>query len=426
MRSSDTAPEREGRAREWIRDLSEMPARFAGTSGERAAAERIAEWMRGLGARDVSLMPTPGAPRAGIVVGMHAALGGLGCYWGGFFGFLLTALTAWSFRSEYRLRRPILSRLPSADDSVNVVGRIGNPTPARRVVLSAHIDTAQAGWIFRRELADMFAGLAHAARNPDQPPPGPLFLPEALLIAAALIALGSWFGAHGFLFGVAKFVVVFLLVLTSVLTLQWAQSPPTPGANDNASAVAAMLTCGERLARDLPDDVELWMVGTGAEEVGCIGIEGFVNGHVDWSRDRTYFVNFECVGGGSLHYIRSEGLLHKQSFPPMMIDLARRVAAGGAFGAVTPTDLLANTDGHVPAHHDYPSLSMISLESNGVPRNYHRLEDTVDDIDMEMVVRSADFAAAVASAALGDAGGPIDVKNVKKGPRRKRVKKVSA
>jgi hypothetical protein len=409
MSDRDASVEPESRAREWIRELSEMPARFAGTSGERAAAERIAEWMRGLGAREVSLMPTPGAPRAGITVGMHAALGALGCYWGGFFGFLLAALAAWSFRSEYRRRRPILSRLPSAADSINVVGRIGNPAPARRVVLSAHIDTAQAGWMFRREIADLFAGVADWVRSPDEPPPGPLALPEVLLFAAVLIALGSWLGAHGFLFGAAKLVTLTLLAINTVLALQWAQSPPTPGANDNASAVAAMLTCGERLARDLPDDVELWMVGTGAEEVGCLGIEGFVNGHGDWPRDRTYFLNFECVGGGALHYIRSEGLLDKQSFPPIMIDLARRVAAAGAFGSVTPIDLLANTDGHVPAHHDYPSLSMISLESNGVPRNYHRLEDTVDDIDLEMVVRAADFAAAVASAALGGEGGPIEV-----------------
>jgi hypothetical protein len=386
-----------------------MPARFAGTGGERAAAEHIAEWMRGLGARDVSLVPTPGAPRAGIVVGMHAGLGALGCYWGGFFGFLLAALAAWSFRSEYRRRRRILSRLPSAPDSVNVTGRLGNPNPTRRVVISAHIDTAQAGWIFRRELADLFAGLADSARNPDEPPPGPLALPEALLLAAALIALGSWLGAYGFLFGLAKVVVIALLAINCILTLQWAQSPPTPGANDNASAVAAMLTCGEQLARDLPDDVEIWLVGTGAEEVGCVGIEGFVNGHRDWPKDRTYFVNFECVGGGALHYIRTEGLLYKQSFPPMMVDLARRVAASGAFGTVTPTDLLANTDGHVPAHHDYPCLSMISLEANGVPRNYHRLEDTVDGIDMTTVVRAADFAAAVTSAALGGEGGPIDV-----------------
>ena len=36
-----------------------------------------------------------------------------------------------------------------------------------------------------------------------------------------------------------------------------------------------------------------------------------------------------------------------------------------------------------------------------MPRNYHRREDTVDGIDTAMVVRAADFGAAVATAALG-------------------------
>jgi hypothetical protein len=35
-----------------------------------------------------------------------------------------------------------------------------------------------------------------------------------------------------------------------------------------------------------------------------------------------------------------------------------------------------------------------------VPRNYHRRDDTVEGIDTAMVVRAADFGAAVAVAAL--------------------------
>ena len=111
-------------------------------------------------------------------------------------------------------------------------------------------------------------------------------------------------------------------------------------------------------------------------------------------------VHAACVGGVALHYMRSEGLLAKGYFPPELNELARRVASGGRFGEVTPTDLLAATDGHVPAARGYPTLSLISLEANGVPRNYHRIEDTVDAIDTAMVVRAADFGAAVADAAL--------------------------
>jgi hypothetical protein len=48
-------------------------------------------------------------------------------------------------------------------------------------------------------------------------------------------------------------------------------------------------------------------------------------------------------------------------------------------------------------------LSLITLEDNGVPRNYHLPTDTVDQIDLSSVVRAADFGAAVAEAAVRQA-----------------------
>lgn len=391
---------REQRVRDWIRALTDLPDRFAGTPVERAAAERIGGWMRTLAARDVALEPAPSAPRAGFVLALHTGLALLGLWIGGFLGVLLTGVALWSFRSELRHGRPQLARLLPSSASVNVCGRLGATSPRRRVVLSAHIDSAQAGLLFAPSMADRFASLASKLRPGGAPPTGPLAFPEALVIAAFVLAVASWMGAHGFLMGLLRFVVEIGLLVNAGLTLQWAWSPPTPGANDNASAVAAMLTCAERLAPELPDDVELWMVGTGAEEVGLCGMHGFVDDHAAWASETTYYVNFECVGGGTLHYIRSEGLLAKTHFPPALNEIARTVAASGEFGAVTPTDLLAATDGNVPAARGYPTLSLISLEANGVPRNYHRLDDTVDAIDTAMVVRAADFGAAVVVAAL--------------------------
>jgi hypothetical protein len=391
--------DRAARAYEWIDTLTRSPERFAGSRAERGVAEQVGEWMRGLGGRDIGLEPVASAPRSGFVLALHAGVTLLGLWLGGLLGALLAVMSLWSFRSHLRHRVQRLSRLLPSPESVNVVSRFGAAAPARRLVLSAHIDSAQAGFLFSRTSADIFAGLA-ARHGGDRPPPGPLALPEALMIAAALVAVAGWLGAHGFLFGVAKLIAVGGLVLTAGLTLQWALSPPTPGANDNASAVAAMLTCAERLAPQLPGDVELWVVGTGAEEVGCCGMQAFVDRHRDWPADATYFVNFECVGGGRLHYVRSEGVLEKGYFPPQLNEIARRLTAGGQWGDVTPADLLAATDGHVPAAAGYQALSLISLEDNGVPRNYHRVEDTVDALDMAMVVRAADFGAAVALAAL--------------------------
>jgi hypothetical protein len=406
-----TPPDREGRAREWIRALAEIPVRFAGTAGERQAAEQVGAWMRELGLRDVSVVSVAGGPRAGFVLALHAGLAAIGCLGSGFIGALLGVVAAWSFHSQFRRGRPLLSKLFHPPDSVNVIGRVGAEAPARRIVLTAHIDTAQAGWIFSPRVADRFA---RANRNPWQPggqpdgqPRSPFALPEGLIVAGSLLALGSWLGAHGFLFALTRTLVGLALVINCGLMLQWAFAPATPGANDNASAVAAMLLCAKQLMAALPGDVELWLAGTGAEEAGCRGMHAIVDGHRDWPPDSTYFVNFECLGGGALHFIRSEGMLSKIHYPPILLDLARRVAATAAFGALTPTDLLAGTDGHVPARQGYPSLSLISLEPNGVPRNYHRSDDTAEGIDTATVVRAADFGAAVVAAALRGDSGPL-------------------
>lgn len=398
------AGDREGRAREWIRALAGIPERTAGTAGEREAADRVAEWMREIGAAAVSVVPVASRPQTGLVLALHGGLAVVGCLWGGIVGVALAIAAAWSFHGDFRRRRPVLSNLLPVSDSLNVVGRIGAEAPARRVVLSAHIDTAQAGFLFRRALADFFA---RTAVRTDGSPKGPLAVPQALIVAGAVVAFAAWLGAHGFVFGLLRVVVVAGLLVLCLAGLQWAASPAAPGANDNASAVAAMLLCAEALRPRLPADVELWLVGTGAEEVGCVGMHAFVRSHQDWPLEDTYFVNFECLGGGALHYIRSEGVLARTAYPPALVELARRLAAGGSFGDVTATELLAATDGHAPAGRGYPTLSLISLEANGVPRNYHRLEDTVEGIDAAMVVRGADFGAAVAVAALRGEADPL-------------------
>src|SRR5512144_2741650 len=107
--TDQSSSEREQRARDWIRALTDLPDRFAGTPVERAAAERIGEWMKALSARDVTLEPAPGAPRAGFVLALHTGLALFGLWVGGFLGMLLTGVALWSFRSDLRHGRPRLA-----------------------------------------------------------------------------------------------------------------------------------------------------------------------------------------------------------------------------------------------------------------------------------------------------------------------------
>jgi hypothetical protein len=401
--------ERQIRAFHWVRMLAELPGRLAGSAAEREAAQRIEAWILELGIDEVGQLAVPSRPRLGWSLALHLGLGAMGCWLGGALGVLLTLLAAFSFWREMRGGPLLLSRWLPAPASVNVVGRAGSRTPTQRVVLSAHVDAAQAGWIFSERLVRLFASQVGRREESRGAPPGPHALPYALLLAAAGLALAAWLGADGILVGALRFLVGASLAVGCVATLEWGGARPSPGANDDASGVAAMLTCAEQLLAQLPEDTELWVVGSGAEEVGCCGMRAFCEDHPDWSRDATYFVNFECTGGGALHYVRSEGTLERTSYPPLLLEIARRVAASGVFHTLTPTDLLAGSDGHVPARRGFPTLSLISLEENGVPRNYHRSDDLPEALDMATVVRAADFAAAVTRAALRGEAGPIAI-----------------
>src|SRR5262245_4867917 len=142
--------DRESRAYGWIKTLSESAERFAGTTLERGVAEKVGEWVRGLGGHDVGLEPVASAPRSGFVLALHAGVTLLGLWWGHFLGAVLTVVSLWSFRSHLRRQVQKLSRFLPQPESVNVVGRFGAAAPRRRVVLSAHIDSAQAGFLFSK------------------------------------------------------------------------------------------------------------------------------------------------------------------------------------------------------------------------------------------------------------------------------------
>jgi hypothetical protein len=186
-----------------------------------------------------------------------------------------------------------------------------------------------------------------------------------------------------------------------------ARAMASPGANDNASGVAAMLTATEQLLAVLPQGVELWVVGSGGGGAGSSGMRAFVDAHPEWSPDQTLFIHFKCVGGGALHYIRREGPLGDTPYDSSLVELARRVSASGLFGTLTPVDWPEDSEGGVAVRADFQTLSLISLESDGLPRGQRRPSDVPASIDMEMVIRAADFGTAVARAALRGEAGPI-------------------
>jgi hypothetical protein len=400
--------ERQMRAFHWVRLLAELPGRLAGSREECEAAERIEAWMREIGIEEVSPQPVRGRPRSGWVAGLHLGVGAVACALGGVLGVVSGGLAAYSFSRELRARASLLSRwLPSAD-SLNVIGRAGSNAPSQRVVLCAELDAWQPSWIS----SEFFAGWNARRVDPTSMPRaarGPAHVAEILLWSAAAALLARWLGASGFLLAAATLLVGIALAGVALVTLRQARAVYAPGANDNASGIAAMLTAAEQLLALLPRGVELWIVASGAGSAGCSGMRAFVDAHRDWSPEHTLFIHYKCVGGGALHYIRREGPLGDIASVPQLVELARRVSASGLFGELTAVDWPEDTAGGVATREGFQALSLISLEADGLPRNRRLASDLPTLLDMESVIRASDFGVAVARAALRGEAGPIAI-----------------
>ncbi|TMA34394.1 MAG: Zn-dependent exopeptidase M28 [Deltaproteobacteria bacterium] len=390
--------EREIRAYHWIRLLAELSGRFAGTDQEGEAARRVESWLRDLGFDEIGFASVASRARTGWAWAAHFVLAALGCALGGVAGAVLAGVAALSFRREAGGGAPLLSRLFPARDSQNVTARVGSIRPRRRVVLTAPLDAAPASELFAGRLA-AFGASSRAGR----PPRGLAALPTLLLDASAIVSAAAALGAEGTLALVARAVAGGLLAIGAIAAARWATASGSAGAND-ASGVAAMLSAAEQLAAQLPPDVELWCAATGAEHTGARGMHALLEAHPEWRAENTAFVNFAWVGGGALHYAISEGELARTHYDTSLLELARRVAASGSYGAVTPADLAFDTAARLAARRGPHVLSLVALEPDRLPRGFRARGDDPAQIDTELVVRAADFGSCVVSAYLrGDA-----------------------
>ncbi len=391
--------ERQIRAFHWVRLLAELSGRHAGTDQEGEAGRRVAVWLGDLGLEEISLASVPSRPRPGTVLAMHAGVAALGCAIGGIAGFALAVFSLISFRREVGGGAPLLTRWLPARDSQNVIGRVGAVRPRRRIVLLAHLDAGQA--------SPLFTGRARrwlAASDASGAPRGAWALPARVLFAATVVTAASALGADGALVGLAQAALALTLGVGFIVGVQWALDRDAAGANDNASGVAAMLTAVEQLAAQIPPDVELWCAATGAGQAGAQGVRALLDAHPEWQDDHTAIVSFDCVGEGTLCHARSDGALVRATHSPMLGELARRVAASGAYGDVAPADLAFETAAHVPARRGAHVLSLVTLDADGLPHRWRAAGDTPERVDAEAVIRAADFGCCVLSAYLrGDA-----------------------
>ncbi len=283
----------------------------------------------------------------------------------------LAVLALLCFTGE-ALSFPVLSSLLPKGQSQNVVGtRPPTNEPRQHLIVLAHIDSGRANLLFHPRLVRyhrLFFLLCFAALGA---------LVVLLAIRWVSTALWLWYLQWipaGYL------AIAVVLLLHSELFL-----PQVPGANDNASGVAALLRLAERIEN--LQYTTLWLAATGCHESGMHGARQFLRQY-PFPRDRTYVVNLDSVGHGQLALIVAEGMLVPRRTDPDLLELASQAeGADIAINGDPRTYHHGNTDALVALMRRFRAISVTALHK-GRPAYWHWPSDTLENLQPELPDRA--------------------------------------
>ncbi|MGD2040432.1 MAG: M28 family peptidase [Anaerolineae bacterium] len=364
------------------------------TPVEAQAARYAADRMREVGVADVRLEPFQGSPSTYQPYALALGLGLVGTLlmWIGdllgpdfeFWMLILAAISnglgAWGIIAESDLAVNWMRWLLPRANSYNAVGVIPAAVQARqRVVLSAHLDShrtpfffaSQRGLLLFRALV-LLAWLGMAL--------------EALLYALAALFAWDWV----FWFG----VVALLQVAVLDMCLRADTTPFSPGANDNASGVALALELGQHLVDEPLSQTEVWLVFTGCEETAAYGMAAFLDAHATSLGDGAFFVVLDAVGLGRVVYLTQDGLVLKRKSHPRALALARQAREALPHLAVEGGPGVAYTDGLLATKRGKMALTLSTWppRDDAEPSHWHRMSDTIDNLDEASVLDAYEFA----------------------------------
>jgi hypothetical protein len=372
----------------WREAIEELAAfeRASASAGERRAAELIADRLRSLGCR-VSVEEerahggywwplglANGLAAAGALVALRgrsrparaaaAILGAVG------------ATAIWDDVGGGRLwfRRALLRHR----STWNVVAETGDPAGGRTVVVVGHHDAAHSGLVFHPALGRLGPRLAPRAHERSTKAPSIMYLVwggPVMVLAGALAGLRRMLGL-GVAFSLGTVAAMTDIGLRRVV----------PGANDNLTAVGALLALAESLRDEPLEGVRVLLVSTGSEESFMEGMQGFARRHFpELERERTEVLCLECLGGPNLIVLEGEGMLRMRHYPVEMreslADAAQR--AGVRIGRGLRT--VAATDALIALRAGYRTVTLASVDDTKLPLNYHWPSDRPEALHWQTV-----------------------------------------
>jgi len=356
--------------------------RGSASPGEREAAELIATELRELGLRtrleEERAHGTYWWP-IGLATGAAAAAALWGRRAGAAVGLLAAAAVADDVTcTSMWFRRLLLPRRTT----VNVVGELGPEDAERTIVFIGHHDAAHAGLVFHPAIPRFAARVApRAVEEAKSSPPtmwgavaGPVLAAVGALAGLRLVRLAGAVLSAGYAAAMAD--IGFRGVV--------------PGANDNLTGVAVLLSLAHAMAEDPPDGARIVLLSNGSEESFQEGMQGFARRHfASLPRETTTFVCIDTVGSPELLVVPAEGMLRMHPYPEEMVSLVKDCARELGVELHRGFQFRNATDGLIPLKAGYPTATLGSVNELNVPANYHWPTDTAENVDYARVADAA-------------------------------------
>jgi hypothetical protein len=366
------------RLRGWLEELEGIE-RPSASEGERRAAEWLVARFAELGARArIEAEPAHGTYWWPLGIGAAlGAIGGIAALRGRrLLGGALAAAATAGMASDYPPGKRLLRRLLPRRTTYNVVCELGPAEAERTVVLIAHHDAAHSGIVFHPRLPHVADSLGLIERSDTSPP-----LMAPVVGAPVLVALGALTGKRlltklGVLLGLGSAAAMADIGLRDVV----------PGANDNGTAVVALLALAERLLAEPATKTRVILLSVGSEESFSEGIKAFGERHFgELPRESTFFLCLETLGSPHLLVLRGEGFLRMREYPRRSLALMDGLAEELGVHLFPNLRLRNGTDGLEPLAAGYETAVLASCTDLKQPANYHWWHDLAENVNFDTV-----------------------------------------
>jgi hypothetical protein len=269
----------------------------------------------------------------------------------------------------------------------HVIATLGPEDAERTIVVLTHHDAAHAGLVFHPAIPETLARFVPGffERNDTSPPlMWPVVFSPGVVAAGALIG-SRWLTRLGIVISAGAAAAMADIGIRGAV----------PGANDNATAVVAMLVLVRSLIERPTESVRVMVVST-SEEALCEGMGAFMarHGH-ELPVERTFFLCMDTVGSPHLCVLRGEGMVRMREYPPESLALADGLAEDLGIELFPNLRLRNATDGVFALHGGYQCISMASVTRLKQPANYHWPTDTAENVDYDTLAEAIRLAEAV-------------------------------